>query len=149
MIQSAATTPAAATIIIITCVATKVKVNATVAAVTVAPTGADRTAGSIMCCRPHTHTHTHTHVRKKDNWLALSLLCFLFTTLSCSVAALSYPSAQQEHDMLILDALSRRSGTGYYGENSVMEMLSRSTGSAPHSLSFPLPRFPLSHCACN
>lgn len=86
-----------------------------------------------MCCRPH--THTHTHVRKKDNWLALSLLCFLFAPLSCSVAALNYPTAQQEHDMLILDALSRRSGTGYYGENSVMEMLSRSTGSAPLSAS--------------
>lgn len=84
-----------------------------------------------MSCRRR--RHTHTHVRKKDNWpswrLCLTLtLCALIAPLSCSrVAALGYPSAQQEHDMLILDALSRRSGTGYYGENSVMEMLSRST----------------------
>lgn len=64
----------------------------------------------------------------KDTWLRLGLLGILATFLAFREAhSLGYPSAQQEHDMLILDALSRRSGTGYYGENSVMEMLSRST----------------------
>lgn len=86
-----------------------------------------------MSCQRYRHTH-------KDNWpswrLCLSLLCIaLVAPLSCSssrvAAALGYPSAQQEHDMLILDALSRRSGNGYYGENSVMEMLSRSTSPPP------------------
>ncbi|KAH8355693.1 hypothetical protein KR200_005302, partial [Drosophila serrata] len=62
----------------------------------------------------------------KDTWLRLVLLGVLVTFLALREAhGLGYPSAQQEHDMLILDALSRRSGTGYYGENSVMEMLSR------------------------
>ncbi|XP_032306577.1 serine proteinase stubble isoform X1 [Drosophila ananassae] len=57
----------------------------------------------------------------KDTWLRL-----LIGLAALHLAqGLGYPSAQQEHDMLILDALSRRSGTGYYGENSVMEMLSR------------------------
>lgn len=64
----------------------------------------------------------------KDTWLRLVVLCALICLSAPRRAdALGYPSAQQEHDMLILDALSRRSGTGYYGENSVMEMLSRST----------------------
>ncbi|XP_070140190.1 serine proteinase stubble isoform X2 [Drosophila kikkawai] len=58
----------------------------------------------------------------KDTWLRLVWFGLLVTI---EVHGLGYPSAQQEHDMLILDALSRRSGTGYYGENSVMEMLSR------------------------
>ncbi|XP_030080953.1 uncharacterized protein LOC111597662 [Drosophila hydei] len=57
-----------------------------------------------------------------DKWLSLLLIYVLTPN---SVCAVGYPTAQQEHDMLILDALSRRSGTGYYGENSVMEMLSR------------------------
>ncbi|XP_039502062.1 serine proteinase stubble isoform X3 [Drosophila santomea] len=62
----------------------------------------------------------------KDTWLRLVVLCALISLSAPKRAeALGYPSAQQEHDMLILDALSRRSGTGYYGENSVMEMLSR------------------------
>ncbi|KAH8258393.1 hypothetical protein KR038_010795, partial [Drosophila bunnanda] len=62
----------------------------------------------------------------KDTWLRLVLLGALVALLVVREAhGLGYPSAQQEHDMLILDALSRRSGTGYYGENSVMEMLSR------------------------
>ncbi|EDV90317.1 GH24969 [Drosophila grimshawi] len=63
----------------------------------------------------------------KNHWLRVrfSLLLICSLTPSLSLAAVSYPSAQQEHDMLILDALSRRSGNGYYGENSVMEMLSR------------------------
>ncbi|KAH8277571.1 hypothetical protein KR018_001427, partial [Drosophila ironensis] len=57
----------------------------------------------------------------KDTWLRLAV-----GLVACVLAnGMSYPSSQQEHDMLILDALSRRSGTGYYGENSVMEMLSR------------------------
>jgi len=65
----------------------------------------------------------------KDTWLRLGVLLISLTPLIAAKGAdaLGYPSAQQEHDMLILDALSRRSGTGYYGENSVMEMLSRST----------------------
>ncbi|TDG51740.1 hypothetical protein AWZ03_001800 [Drosophila navojoa] len=65
---------------------------------------------------------TYTYYRIKDKWLGLLLICVLTPN---SVCAVGYPTAQQEHDMLILDALSRRSGTGYYGENSVMEMLSR------------------------
>lgn len=39
------------------------------------------------------------------------------------------PSNQQEHDLLLLDALSRRNSEGYYGGNSgdpVMDMLGRS-----------------------
>ncbi|KAH8401781.1 hypothetical protein KR009_007848, partial [Drosophila setifemur] len=61
----------------------------------------------------------------KDTWLRLAV-AMVASALALSLAdGLGYPSAQQEHDMLILDALSRRSGTGYYGENSVMEMLSR------------------------
>ncbi|KAH8370509.1 hypothetical protein KR093_003822 [Drosophila rubida] len=77
----------------------------------------------MSCKRARSHRH------RKDNWLWLWLTLAssfaLAPPASYSVAALGYPSAQQEHDMLILDALSRRSGTGYYGENSVMEMLSR------------------------
>jgi len=77
-----------------------------------------------MSCR-------RTNFHKKDNWLChwltLAVIYTLCPPVSYSVTAVGYPSAQQEHDMLILDALSRRSGTGYYGENSVMEMLSRST----------------------
>lgn len=69
---------------------------------------------------------TYTYYRIKDKWLSLLLIYVLTPN---SVCAVGYPTAQQEHDMLILDALSRRSGTGYYGENSVMEMLSRSTNS--------------------
>lgn len=39
------------------------------------------------------------------------------------------PSNQQEHDLFLLDALSRRNAEGYYGnsnEDPVMEMLGRS-----------------------
>ncbi|XP_065367387.1 serine proteinase stubble isoform X3 [Calliphora vicina] len=63
---------------------------------------------------------------KKDTWLrwTFEILCLLVHS-SHSSQILSYPTAQQEHDLIILDALSRRSGTGYYGENSVMEMLAR------------------------
>lgn len=79
-------------------------------------------------------THTHCHI--KDKWLSL-LLIYALAPNGCNVVcALGYPSAQQEHDMLILDALSRRSGTGYYGENSVMEMLSRSTCSLATPIDF-------------
>ncbi|BFG05288.1 serine proteinase stubble [Drosophila madeirensis] len=61
----------------------------------------------------------------KDTWLRLLVGVVCAGCALAGVSGLGYPSAQQEHDMLILDALSRRSGTGYYGENSVMEMLSR------------------------
>ena len=64
---------------------------------------------------------------KKDTWLrwTFKILCLLVhSTNSSQISA--YPTVQQEHDLIILDALSRRSGTGYYGENSVMEMLARS-----------------------
>ncbi|XP_017150518.1 serine proteinase stubble isoform X2 [Drosophila miranda] len=62
----------------------------------------------------------------KDTWLRLLVVGVVCAGCALAgVSGLGYPSAQQEHDMLILDALSRRSGTGYYGENSVMEMLSR------------------------
>ncbi|KAI8127463.1 Serine proteinase stubble [Lucilia cuprina] len=66
------------------------------------------------------------HWYKKDNWLrwTFEILCILVHSSHCS-QILAYPTAQQEHDLIILDALSRRSGTGYYGENSVMEMLAR------------------------
>ncbi|XP_037808199.1 serine proteinase stubble isoform X2 [Lucilia sericata] len=66
------------------------------------------------------------HWYKKDNWLrwTFEILCLLVHS-SHSSQILAYPTAQQEHDLIILDALSRRSGTGYYGENSVMEMLAR------------------------
>ncbi|KAM8712902.1 hypothetical protein ACLKA7_013261 [Drosophila subpalustris] len=74
-----------------------------------------------MSCRRAHSPHCH----RKDNWLWHWLTLAVISSLTHSSAALGYPTAQQEHDMLILDALSRRSGTGYYGENSVMEMLSR------------------------
>uniref|UniRef100_A0A0A1WKF2 Serine proteinase stubble n=1 Tax=Zeugodacus cucurbitae TaxID=28588 RepID=A0A0A1WKF2_ZEUCU len=66
---------------------------------------------------------------KKDTWLrVLTVLCFL-SLHTRGIDALAHPSAAQEHDMLILDALSRRSsgggGGGYYSEGSVMEMLAR------------------------
>ncbi|XP_064542284.1 uncharacterized protein LOC135431234 [Drosophila montana] len=83
----------------------------------------------LLRCAPRqepdmSRARTHTHCHIKDKWLGL-LLIYALAPSGRNVCALGYPSAQQEHDMLILDALSRRSGTGYYGENSVMEMLSR------------------------
>lgn len=67
------------------------------------------------------------HACKKDTWLrwTFEILC-LFVHSSHTLSSLSYPTPQQEQDLIILDALSRRSGPGYYGENSVMEMLARS-----------------------
>lgn len=67
------------------------------------------------------------HVCKKDTWLrwAVEIVCLLVHS-GHALNSVGFPTAQQEHDLIILDALSRRSGTGYYGESSVMEMLARS-----------------------
>ncbi|XP_050323178.1 serine proteinase stubble [Bactrocera neohumeralis] len=66
---------------------------------------------------------------KKDTWLRVLEVLFFLTLHISGIDALAHPSAAQEHDMLILDALSRRSsgggGGGYYSEGSVMEMLAR------------------------
>lgn len=66
---------------------------------------------------------------KKDTWLRVLKVLIFLTLQACSINVLAHPSAAQEHDMLILDALSRRSGGGggYYNEGSVMEMLARSS----------------------
>ncbi|XP_061397380.1 probable threonine protease PRSS50 [Musca vetustissima] len=76
----------------------------------------------MFCSR----TKRRRHACKKDTWLrwTFEIMC-LFVHSSHSLSSLGYPTPQQEHDLIILDALSRRSGPGYYGENSVMEMLAR------------------------
>ncbi|XP_036331827.1 serine proteinase stubble isoform X1 [Rhagoletis pomonella] len=63
----------------------------------------------------------------KDTWLRVLHVVLCLTLHICNINTLAHPSPAQEHDMLILDALSRRSsgGGGYYSEDSVMDMLAR------------------------
>uniref|UniRef100_A0A1A9WYU4 Peptidase S1 domain-containing protein n=1 Tax=Glossina brevipalpis TaxID=37001 RepID=A0A1A9WYU4_9MUSC len=63
--------------------------------------------------------------RNKDMYIgwSLNILCVLIQSSYSRI--LRQPTTQQEHDLVILDALSRRIGLGYYGENSVMDILAQ------------------------
>lgn len=69
----------------------------------------------------------HLICKKKDMYIgwSLNILCVLIQSTYSRI--LREPTAQQEHDLVILDALSRRiGGLGYYGDNSVMDILAQS-----------------------
>lgn len=77
-----------------------------------------------------TITSTFTRPRfygRKDIWLryAVHFCCLLFSVHN--IRAFGYPTPQQEHDLLILNAISRRSTpTHFFPEDTIMEMISRS-----------------------
>lgn len=64
---------------------------------------------------------------RKDIWLRYVLHFYCLFSNTNALMALGYPSPQQEHDLLILNALSRRSApSNFFPEDTIMEMISQS-----------------------